>query len=150
MRPMRSMWMIGCALLGAVATAAAQVPRGTQSTQPPAVPPALTIASLAGQDTFEAYCAPCHGKYGVGDGPVAAALKTPTADLRRLALGRAGVFPRAELIAFVTGKGRAVAAHGTANMPIWGATFRALDPNDVRVKVRIENVVDYIQSLQLK
>jgi mono/diheme cytochrome c family protein len=147
---MRLTWIVGCVLLGTAATTAAQTSRGAQTTQPPAVSPALTIASLAGRDTFDAYCAPCHGRSGAGDGPVAASLKTPTADLRRLALSRGGVFPRAELVAFVTGKGRAIAAHGTADMPVWGPTFRALDPNDVRVKVRIENVVDYMQDLQLK
>jgi mono/diheme cytochrome c family protein len=149
----RMMWMVGSVLLGVAAAAVAQAPPGaktTQTTQPAAVPPALTIASLAGRDTFEAYCAPCHGQSGAGDGPVAASLKAPTADLRRMALGRAGVFPRAETIAFVTGKGRPIAAHGPADMPVWGPTFRALDPNDVLVKVRIENVVDYLQTLQLK
>jgi mono/diheme cytochrome c family protein len=147
---MMRVWIVGCALLGAVGATAAQTPGGAQATQPPAVSPVLTIASLAGQDTFDAYCAPCHGKSGAGDGPVAASLKVPTADLRRLALARAGVFPRAEIIAFVTGKGRPIAAHGTIDMPVWGPTFRALDPNDVRVKVRIENVVDYMRTLQLK
>jgi hypothetical protein len=33
-------------------------------------------------------------------------------------------------------------------MPIWGPTFQALDPSDSRVKVRIANVVKYIESVQ--
>ena len=141
-------WILALLLLGA-STVAAQVTRGAQSTQQsPPVP--LTIASLAGKDTFDSYCAPCHGRDGSGNGPVAAALKGPAVDLRRLELNRGGVFPRAELISFVAGKGRVVAAHGTVDMPVWGPTFRALDPNDVRVNVRIENVVDYLRDLQLK
>jgi mono/diheme cytochrome c family protein len=110
-------------------------------------PPVLTIDSLTGKDTFDAYCAPCHGRRGAGDGPVAAVLRTSPADLRNLASKR-GYFPRQEIVAFVTGDGRPLAAHGTADMPIWGAIFRSLDSSDTRVKVRLENVVEYVASLQ--
>lgn len=57
----------------------------TRSPQPPRV---LTIDSLAGKDTFDAYCAPCHGRSGAGDGPVAPVLRMPPADLRTLASAR--------------------------------------------------------------
>ncbi len=113
----------------------------------PLTPPVLTIDSMAGKDTFEAYCAPCHGRGGAGDGPVGQALRTPPADLRTLT-ARRGAFPRHEIVAFVGGAGRPIAAHGTSDMPIWGAIFRGLDPSDARVKVRLENVVDYLESLQ--
>ena len=33
-------------------------------------------------------------------------------------------------------------------MPVWGAIFRGLDPNDTRTEIRIENLVEYLQSLQ--
>jgi hypothetical protein len=59
-----------------------------------------------------------------------------------------GVFPRDEVIAFVTGSGRAITAHGTSDMPIWGTVFRILDPSDARVNLRLQNVVDYLESLQ--
>jgi hypothetical protein len=52
------------------------------------------------------------------------------------------------VLGYVTGGGRPIAAHGTSDMPIWGTIFRGLDPSDARVKVRLENVVDYLQSLQ--
>ena len=51
-------------------------------------------------------------------------------------------------MAFVTGSGRPIAAHGSSDMPIWGAIFRSLDPSDTRVKIRLQNVVDYVESLQ--
>jgi hypothetical protein len=35
-------------------------------------------------------------------------------------------------------------------MPVWGPTFRSLDPSDARVKVRIVNIVDFIESIQVK
>jgi mono/diheme cytochrome c family protein len=110
-------------------------------------PNVLTISSLAGKDTFEAYCAPCHGRTGAGDGPVGSVLRTPPADLRRLSTVR-GLFPDEEITAFVSGTARPVAAHGPSDMPVWGPIFRGLDPSDPRVKVRIRNVVDYVKSLQ--
>ena len=127
-------------LLVCGATAVAQ-------TQPARTPGVLTIASLTGRDTFEAYCAPCHGRGGAGDGPVGPVLRTPPADLRRLSATR-GNFPREDIVAFVTGTGRPIAAHGTSDMPIWGLIFRSLDPSDARVKVRLQNVVEYVESLQ--
>ena len=116
-------------------------------TRAPKVAPSLTIDSLTGKDTFDAYCAPCHGRSGAGDGPVAPVLRAVPADLRDLSARRGG-FPREEVVTFVTGDGRPLSAHGTSDMPIWGAIFRGLDPLDARVKVRLQNVVDYVESLQ--
>jgi hypothetical protein len=45
---------------------------------------------------------------------------------------------------------RLVPAHGSKDMPVWGPIFRALDPNDTATKVRIANIVDYIESMQPK
>jgi mono/diheme cytochrome c family protein len=112
------------------------------------VPEVLTIESLTGKDTFLAYCAPCHGREGAGDGPVAPALRIPPGDLRVLSAKKG--FAREAVVAFVTGTGRPIAAHGTSEMPIWGFIFRGLDPSDARVNVRLQNVVDYIESLQLQ
>ena len=39
-------------------------------------------------------------------------------------------------------------AHGTADMPVWGAVFRSLDPSDTLTAIRIENLVKYLESLQ--
>src|SRR5688572_7423399 len=109
--------------------------------------PSLVIGSLAGRDNFDAYCAPCHGRSGRGDGPVAAELKTAPADLTTLARRNEGEFPRARVTELVTGTGAGVAAHGSSEMPLWGALFRSLDPSDARVTQRIGNVVGYIESI---
>jgi len=111
--------------------------------------PALINPSLYGRDNFEFFCAPCHGLQGRGDGPIAAALKTPPADLTKLATKNGGVYPRQQVEEFVT-NGRPVPAHGTTAMPVWGPTFRSLEPSDALVKQRIANVVQYVESLQLK
>ena len=77
-------------------------------------------------------------------------LKAATPDLTTLAKRNGGTFPRAEIISFVTGTGRALTAHGPSDMPVWGPVFRSLDPSDARATVRIENVVAFIESLQIK
>ena len=110
----------------------------------------LTIEALSGSESFEFYCAACHGRDGQGGGPVAAALNSSPANLTTLARWNDGIFPRDEVVAYVTGTGRTVTAHGAPEMPVWGPTFRSLDPSDVRVKVRIDNIVDYIESIQVK
>jgi mono/diheme cytochrome c family protein len=109
----------------------------------------LGITSITGEDSFNFYCATCHGRDAKGGGPVAAALTTKPADLTTLGRRNRGTFPRAEVIAYVNGTGRPLPAHGPADMPVWGPIFRALENSDPRVKVRIENIVTYIESLQL-
>ena len=110
--------------------------------------PAILIESLAGHDSFERYCAPCHGATGRGDGPVASALRTRPADLTSLARRNEGRFPRERVRDFVTGSGRQPAAHGTTEMPIWGPLFRAFE-TDARVRERIENLLTYVESIQV-
>lgn len=111
--------------------------------------PSLVPESLAGSDSFEFYCASCHGRTGTGDGPIASALRSRPADLTTLARRNDGKFPRDRVIAFVTGTGRALAAHGPTEMPVWGPLFRAFDPSDARVRQRIENLVTHVESLQV-
>jgi mono/diheme cytochrome c family protein len=109
--------------------------------------PSFLGDSLVGKDSFEAYCASCHGSEGRGNGPVARALKATPADLTMLAKINHDVFPRDRLRATLSGVGRTVAAHGTTEMPIWGPLFRAFE-SDARVRVRIDNLVSYLETLQ--
>ena len=105
---------------------------------------------MAGPDLFQFYCATCHGPDGRGKGPVAAALKTPPADLTKIAERRGGAFPRAELVGFVSDGPALTAAHGTMDMPVWGPIFRGLDASDPRARIRIDNLVSYLESMQTK
>jgi hypothetical protein len=41
-------------------------------------------------------------------------------------------------------------AHGSSDMPVWGPIFRSLDPNDRMNRVRIANIVTYLESIQGK
>ena len=109
--------------------------------------PSLAYESLNGKDSFDAYCASCHGAGGHGDGPLAGALRRKPADLTMLARRNHDVFPRDRVRADLSGVGRTVAAHGPTEMPIWGSLFRVFEP-DARVRVRIENLVNYLETLQ--
>jgi len=133
-------WVLTIGVMGASAG---------QNTAERVLPP-LVIGSLAGEDSFSFYCAPCHGRAGNGDGPVAAALKTAPPDLTILARRNGGTFPTKDVIAFIVGTGRPLPAHGPGDMPVWGPIFRALEASDPRVKVRIENIVAYIESIQVR
>jgi mono/diheme cytochrome c family protein len=111
----------------------------------------LFLESLAGRDSFEFYCASCHGTTGTGNGPVASSLKTAPADLTLLARRNGRTFPRQRVVSLLKGEEPGMAAvHGSSEMPVWGPVFRFLDPSDARVKLRLENVVAYIETLQVK
>lgn len=134
--------------LAAITIAAAVSAQGPATGRPN---PPLVNPSVAGQDLFAVYCASCHGRDGAGHGPVAAALKTPPPDLRLIARRDRGEFPRQRVEDFVTHNGGALTpAHGTTEMPVWGPVFKGLDPSDTMTKIRIENVVKYLESIQVK
>jgi mono/diheme cytochrome c family protein len=128
-------------ILVSIAASLAGQGRGQQT-------PPILIESLAGRDSFELYCAACHGSGGRGDGPVAPALRTRPADLTSLARRSGGAFPRDRVRGFIEGTERPLAAHGTTEMPIWESMFSAFE-SDARVRERIANLVSYIESIQV-
>ena len=142
-----SSWSILCGLFLAMG-AYASLP--AQSRQQP-VPP-LLIDSLVGRDLYATYCAGCHGRDGKGDGPVAPALKVPPADLTTIAKRNGGQF-RASIVEGTLNGTRAQepsSAHGTSEMPIWGSIFRQLDTRESVTKVRVENLVKHVESIQVR
>jgi mono/diheme cytochrome c family protein len=142
---MRMRWTVGLTLalsIGAAWSASLAQPTGSRN-------PPLVIESVAGNDVFAFYCASCHGRSGTGDGPVARSLKVPPPDLRLLARHNRGEFPRPRVEAFVThGDGVSSPAHGTSDMPVWGQVFRGLGDSDTLAKVRVANLVKYLESIQ--
>lgn len=113
-------------------------------------PPGSNEVIESGRETYFFHCAACHGRNGKGDGPVVPALKAPPPDLTTLAKRRGGRYPRAEITAFITGKGRDLAAHGSGDMPVWGPLFRELNPFDSRIDVRLLRLNDHLESIQAK
>ncbi len=65
-------------------------------------------------------CASCHGIDGKGDGPVSKQLKVAPTDLTVLAKKNGGVFPVSAVYEVIDGR-KVIAAHGTREMPVWGA-----------------------------
>ena len=112
--------------------------------------PIPVTSANSGSEMFNAYCAPCHGKDGKGNGPAAAALKVPPANLAQLATKNNGKFP-ANRVANVLRSGISGGAHGSTDMPIWGPLFSQVSGRDEAVvQMRIANVIKYIESLQQK
>ena len=110
---------------------------------------AISATSPAsGKEMFLQYCASCHGKEGKGDGPAAAALKTPPANLATLAARNKGSFPALKVSHMIQGE-EAQIAHGSRDMPIWGEVFHEREGQST-VKLRVANLTDYVKSLQAK
>ena len=138
--------MVVAVLTGSAAAVAATTAPQTNDV-PRQPPPPILNESLAGRDSFDLYCAACHGTTAHGDGPVAAQLKTRPPDLTQLARRNGGTFPASRVSGYVSGTGRALPTHGPAEMPVWGPIFRAFE-KDVRAQERIKNLVLYLASIQ--
>jgi mono/diheme cytochrome c family protein len=126
-----------------------------QSSQSPAKPtvkrvPAERLPSVDGPEIYRTYCAVCHGANGKGDGPAAAALKMPPADLTKISERYGGKFPRKTVEEKILADNEPVTlAHGTREMPIWGPIFRRGSDRDV-VSLATSNLIAYLESLQQK
>jgi mono/diheme cytochrome c family protein len=116
----------------------------------PQNPPPIA-RSLVGKDSFEFYCASCHGRDGSGGrGPAVDRLKVKPPDLRLLAQQNGGEFPRDRVLTFVTNGDTASSEHRSSEMPAWGRALEGVDRSEATVKTRIANMVQYVESLQLK
>ena len=71
-------------------------------------------------------------------------------DLTTMARRNGGRFLTDRVERFVTGNREPTMAHGSADMPVWGPIFQVLDPQDRMNRIRIENVVAFIESIQAK
>jgi hypothetical protein len=103
-----------------------------------------------GQLAYARYCGACHGAQGDGDGPARAAFRNPPADLTALTRKR-GSFPRGDLLNIID-QTRAIAAHGSRDLPIWGETFwRPAGEVDIDLSPHsrtMEEIVDFVEGLQ--
>jgi mono/diheme cytochrome c family protein len=111
-----------------------------------------------GKREYDSNCAGCHGPKGKGDGVYKPYLTKSPGDLTTLAKANGGVFPFEHLYQVVDGR-KAAEAHGSRDMPIWGADYSAkaagdyLDvPYDAEsyARTRILALLDYLYRLQVK
>jgi len=107
------------------------------------------IVPLGGAKIFRHYCAACHGVGGNGNGPIAPALKSKVPQLTTMARRNHGLFPTARVRRVVTGD-EAHAAHGTREMPVWGPLFHQIENDQDLGYVRLQNVTEYLNSIQRK
>ena len=118
---------------------------GSEPTRAPA-------ASVSGETLYLQLCASCHGRSGVGDGPVAASLKEKVPDLTRIAWRDGGEFPREDVKRSIDGRVERL-AHGPREMPVWGIRFYDLSNPDrnseqARVEAMIDKLVEQIEKMQ--
>ena len=107
----------------------------------------------SGSEMYTVYCAACHGATGNGNGPAASVFTKPPTNLTMLAKNNNGKYP-AEHVRAVLKFGTSVPAHGNIQMPVWNTLFRSLNTTeelgDSVTRMRISNLVEYIQSIQAK
>jgi mono/diheme cytochrome c family protein len=101
-----------------------------------------------GPALFKTYCASCHGTDGRGGGPVAKSLKGPIPDLTLISARNGGTFPAARLTKMITGDDVMPGAHGSREMPVWGPVFSRVGSDRDLGRMRIDNLVQYIQQIQ--
>jgi mono/diheme cytochrome c family protein len=113
-----------------------------------------------GKSAYQSMCAMCHGADGKGKGPLSQQFDVAAVDLTVLAKKNDGVLPVSALYNVIDGR-KAIAAHGTREMPVWGAyNAKPLYPSDkfvdfthdpeVIVRTRILAIIDYLNRIQAK
>jgi mono/diheme cytochrome c family protein len=128
-------------LLSVIVSAFTQI--GNQR-QPP-------IRPVDGANIFQTYCAACHGLDGRGNGPVSKALKEEVPDLTRLVQQNDGTFPAIHVRnTIMFGADDLLPAHGSKEMPIWGPIFHEIEFDQDLGDMRLENVAEYLESIQRK
>ena len=117
-----------------------------------------TSAAL-GRADFRDNCASCHGKAGLGDGPLSSWLVKPPTDLRTIAQRNGGRFEEDRLAELIDGRWSGDGGpHGWRDMPVWGQVFkqRAMtQPGDSpqtaewSAQDRIQSLLMFLKTLQL-
>ena len=109
------------------------------------------VSGTSGDALFKTYCGSCHGKSAKGDGPLADALRFRPADLTLIAKRNGGKFDADKVYRTIDGRDL-VKGHGGTDMPVWGDAFkRSVEGySEKAVKTRIQAIVEYLKSVQLK
>jgi len=106
-----------------------------------------------GKEIYLAYCGPCHGMTGKGDGEMARFLRGKPSDLTRLKPTSGDQFPFWRVFRIVVGE-EYVGQHGSREMPIWGSWFAGeqgsldAEPWVDLTRGRIWQLIVYLESIQ--
>lgn len=107
--------------------------------------PIKNVSAADAKGMFDSYCAVCHGKEGLGNGPAAKALAKVPADLTKISARNKGTFPDVRVRRYIEGLDE-VAAHGSRDMPMWGSLFNSL--NRDTAQLRVAALADYLKGMQ--
>jgi mono/diheme cytochrome c family protein len=107
--------------------------------------PIKNVSAADAKGMFDSYCAVCHGKEGIGNGPAAKSLAKVPADLTKISARNKGTFPDVKVRRYIEGLDE-VAAHGSRDMPMWGTLFNSL--NRDTAQLRVAALADYIKGMQ--
>jgi len=118
----------------------------------PSIPAPDPFLVEVGAGLFATHCASCRGADARGGGPAASALRIPPTDLTRIAARSGGVFPESATAMLIDGRFN-LPAHGSREMPIWGARLEDQIPGMATGEVargQITSLVEYLKSLQVE
>jgi mono/diheme cytochrome c family protein len=103
--------------------------------------PLPMTSAASGEEMYSVYCSSCHGRDARG-------VSAP--DLTTLSKRNNGKFPTL-LVKETIRRETRVGAHGPKDMPAWGFAFRYVGSGSrLEIDVRINNLTEYIQTLQEK
>lgn len=111
-----------------------------------------------GEVLYTNLCASCHGKSGIGNGPVASQLKTKPKDLTKLKQKMGDAFDTKVIKDRIDGR-TMPRAHGIPEMPVWGEWFSIQSMSKGRlqddqegikkdIEKNLEALTEYILTLQ--
>lgn len=106
-----------------------------------------------GRDTYERFCASCHGVEATGMGPMQPVLMVTPTDLTRLSAENDGEFPLVRVIKRIDGRDPLV-SHGS-QMPVYGDYFEGNDTSmqapsgqPIMTSQPVKELVAYLKTLQ--
>jgi mono/diheme cytochrome c family protein len=111
--------------------------------------PLQPTATLEGAESYNQYCAVCHGKDGKGGGPAADAMKKHPSDLTQIARRNNGKFNDVVVQNVINGDDILI-AHGSRDMPVWGELFKSVNGDASARRLRVYKLVKYIEQMQAK
>ncbi len=103
-----------------------------------------------GRAIYMEHCAPCHGRNGDGNGPVAPCLSTPPSNLRLLGERYGNPLPEDQIARFIDGRAD-VKAHGPRDMPVWGERVWQNpegEGSQSQIKESVTKLIAFLQSIQ--
>jgi len=101
-----------------------------------------------GRQLYIQHCASCHGMDAKGNGPVASELKTAPSNLTTIAQRHGGKFDSIHVQLNIDGE-KEVPAHGSRDMPVWGAYFRSTKGESYS-KMNVYALAEYLKAVQVR